>query len=325
VAAPEGVRYKARMTPTSSKRALVLGCGGVAGAAWTTATLAELERVLGWDARAADVLIGTSAGALAAGLLGAGIAVEQLVKSQRGELPGACWDHARDWGRAVPPTPALRFTAPKLMSGVLQGRVSLATGLTGLLPAGRAGFEPFERLFARVLPGRDWVPHQATWIMVVDTASGERVAFGKAGAPPAALTAAVSASYAVPGWYTPVSIGDRTYVDGGVVSPTSADLLLGTDIREAIVLAPMAAREPKSAPARRNPFAEALRQHMTRIVDREVEALERAGIRVIRIDPSNEDIAAFGTNLMDARRRSRVFEVATATAPRAVERALRRA
>ena len=79
------------------KRALVLGCGGVAGAAWTTATLAELERVLGWDAREADVLIGTSAGALAAALLGAGVSVGRLMKSQRGELEADCWDHTRDW------------------------------------------------------------------------------------------------------------------------------------------------------------------------------------------------------------------------------------
>ena len=211
------------------------------------------------------------------------------------------------------------------MARAVLGRVSLATALTGLLPQGRAGFESFERLFARVLPGQDWVSHKATWIMAAEVGSGERVAFGKAGAPRASLTSAVSASYAVPGWYTPIQIGDRTYLDGGVVSPTSADLLIGSDVTEAIVLAPMAAREPAGGGARRNPLAEALRLHMTRIVDREVGALENAGIRVIRIDPSNEDIAAFGTNLMNPRRRAGVFETATQTAPRAVELALRRA
>lgn len=310
------------MNGTASKRALVLGCGGVAGAAWTTATLLELERALGWDARQADILIGTSAGALVAALLGAGVSVSRMAKSQRGELDDDCWDHARDWGSALPPTPALRPTAPRFFSRLLTGRVSVATALTGLLPEGRAGFASFERLFARVLPGQRWVPHHATWIMVADVATGERVAFGKAGAPRASIASAVSASYAVPGWYTPIRIGDRTYIDGGVVSPTSADLLLGSDVREAIVLAPMAAREPATSAARRNPFAEALRMHMTRIVDREVRALEAAGIRVIRIDPSNEDIAAFGTNLMDPRRRVRVFETASRTAPRAVAKAL---
>ncbi|MFT3927788.1 MAG: patatin-like phospholipase family protein [Myxococcales bacterium] len=310
------------MEAKAKKRALVLGCGGVAGAAWTTATLSELERVLGWDAREADVLIGTSAGALAAALLGAGVSVSQLMKSQRGELEADCWDHARDWGSGRPPVPSLRFTAPRFWSGVMRGRVSLATAFTGLLPEGRAGFASFERLFARVLPEQRWVSHKATWIMVADVDSGERVAFGKPGSPLASISSAVSASYAVPGWYTPIRIGERTYVDGGVVSPTSADLLLGSDITEAIVLAPMAAREPASGGARRNPFAEALRMHMTRIVDREVKALQAAKIRVIRLDPSNEDIAAFGINLMDPRRRLGVLETAIRTAPRAVESAL---
>ena len=186
----------------------------------------------------------------------------------------------------------------------------LATAFTGLLPEGRAGFASFERLFARVLPDQRWVPHKATWIMGADVDSGERVAFGKPGAPLASLSSAVSASYAVPGWYAPVRIGEKTYVDGGVVSPTSADLLLGSDITEAIVLAPMAAREPATASARKNPFVEALRMHMTRIVNREVDALKRANLRVIRLDPSNEDIAAFGTNLMAPRRRVRVLETA---------------
>ncbi len=311
------------MDAAQSKRALVLGCGGVVGAAWTTAVLAELERALAWDAREAQVLIGTSAGALVAGLLGAGVSVARLVKSQRGELDDACWDHARDWGGALPPVPALRFTAPKLWTAAAKGRVSVATALTGMLPEGRAGFASFERLFARVLPARDWVPHPGTWIMVAEVATGRRVALGRAEAPRASITAAVSASYAVPGWYTPIRIGDKTYVDGGVVSPTSADLLIGSDVTEAVVLAPMAAREPAVGSARRNPFAEALRMHMTRIVDREVSALQAAGIRVIRIDPSNEDIAVFGTNLMDPRRRARVFETATRTATGAVEKALR--
>jgi NTE family protein len=309
------------MNRTTSKRALVLGCGGVAGAAWTTATLAELERVLGWDAREADVLIGTSAGALAAGLLGAGVSVARLVKSQRGELAEDCWDHTRDWGNGAPPTPSFRLSAPKFLLGMMTGRVSMATAFTGLVPAGRAGFESFERLFARVLPGASWVPHKATWIMAVDTDSGERVAFGKAGAPTASLTSAVSASYAVPGWFTPIRINDKSYLDGGAVSPTSADLLIGHDVNEAIVLAPMAAREPASGRSRGNLFAEGLRRHMTRIVDREVSALQQAGIRVIRIDPSNEDIAAFGTNMMNPRRRVRVFETASRTAPGAVEKA----
>ena len=63
------------MFDPKAKTGLVLGCGGVAGAAWSIATLDALERTLAWDARRADVLIGTSAGAVLAALLGANVPV----------------------------------------------------------------------------------------------------------------------------------------------------------------------------------------------------------------------------------------------------------
>lgn len=65
-----------------------------------------------------------------------------------------------------------------------------------------------------------------------------------------------------------------------------------------------------------------LRRTMTAIVDREVAALQAAGIRVIRIEPGSDDLAAFGINMMDPRRRLQVFEVASRTAPAQVAAAL---
>ena len=67
----------------SPRRALVLGCGGVAGGAWSIAALHNLEQQLDWDARDADILIGTSAGAVLATLLGSGISVDQLLACQQ--------------------------------------------------------------------------------------------------------------------------------------------------------------------------------------------------------------------------------------------------
>jgi NTE family protein len=303
------------------KRALVLGCGGVAGAAWTVATLAELERSLGWDARTADVLIGTSAGALVAALLGTGISVKRMVESQRGELADDCFDHASDWGPAQPPTPGLRLTAPRLALGALRGRLDPMTGLSGLLPQGRADFTPLRRLIERCAGGARWTSHPATWIMVVDAHSGARVALGRAGSPRVPLASAVCASYAIPGWYPPLRHDGATYLDGGVASPTSADMLLGSDVREAIVLAPMASRE-LDGPRPQRSMAERLRRHMTSIVNREVRALEQAGIRVARLEPCAEDLAAFGANLMNPRRRKRVFDTAVESAKHAVADAL---
>jgi len=55
---------------------LVLGAGGVLGAAWTIGALAALESERGIDPRDVDVLVGTSAGSVLAGFLGCGIAVD---------------------------------------------------------------------------------------------------------------------------------------------------------------------------------------------------------------------------------------------------------
>ena len=58
---------------------LVLGAGGIAGWAWLVGCLAGLEEVAGWDARRADLIVGTSAGAgVAATLRGGRSAIDQL-------------------------------------------------------------------------------------------------------------------------------------------------------------------------------------------------------------------------------------------------------
>ncbi len=167
-----------------------------------------------------------------------------------------------------------------------------------------------------------WPSHPGLRIMVVDTRTGQRVALGRAAVPRMSVVDAVCASYAIPGWCPPVVCDGVTYIDGGVASPTSADLLVGTGVAEAIIFAPMASAE-LTAEATRARFAEeALRRRMTRLVNGEVRALERTGVRVARLTPTAEDLAAFGRNLMSGRRRALVFETATRTAKDAVADAL---
>lgn len=304
------------------KRALVLGCGGVAGAAWSIATLDELQRQLRWDAREADIFIGTSAGAVLAALLAAGVSVERMMASERGDADDCTWNHDTDTGGALPPLPGAALTGAALLARGLRGEVSPLTAITGLLPRGRADMRPFMNLVDSVVPAGEWAPHPATWIMAVDAQSGARVPLGRADAPQLPLNRAVCASYAVPGWCPPVTHDGRTYLDGGIASPVSADMLLGQGVREAIVLAPMASTHPD---APRSPLARverAARRYMTAIVDREVAQLERAGIRVVRLEPGAEDLGAIGFNMMDPARRLRVFETAQRTAPASVRSAL---
>jgi predicted acylesterase/phospholipase RssA len=88
-------------------------------------------------------------------------------------------------------------------------------------------------------------PDHATVIVAYDLHCRRRMPFGTEEAPPARLKDAVAASAAVPFIFQPVRIRDHWYADGGIVSGTSADLLLGaeTPLDLVIVIAPLAAAE----------------------------------------------------------------------------------
>jgi NTE family protein len=145
---------------------------------------------------------------------------------QRPGADGVLTKHlAHDAGRAPrfpkPSLPALGLTA-----AALRGRSSAYSGLAGLLPTGR-GDATWLSSFGDALAGPDGlVEHQATWIVAADARTGERVAFGSDGAPEATLGQAITSSWAIPGFFPPVEIKGRRYLDGGAVSPTSADLVV---------------------------------------------------------------------------------------------------
>ena len=61
-----------------TRRGLVLGGGGVLGAAWTIGALSALEDRLGVEVASFDELIGTSAGSVLCTLLAAGVTVSDL-------------------------------------------------------------------------------------------------------------------------------------------------------------------------------------------------------------------------------------------------------
>src|SRR5579859_4481717 len=311
-----GAAKAAEAATGRARRGLVLGCGGTLGAAWSIAALDAVGHALGWDPRSADVLVGTSAGAGLAAMLGSGVGVEGLIEaSLGGSGPDATLArHFASPPGARPPLPRLRAGSPRLLWA--RGAPAL-TALAGLLPVGR-GDAAFLDDVARACAsgvggatsgpaGAGWVAHAATWLVAVDFEDGGRVAFGRPGAPRASLAEALRASWAVPGWFPPASIGGRRYVDGGVASPASADLLADADVDEVIVLAPMASTTP--GPRRGLGRLEgALRSHMRRTLDREVALLRARGKRVVRVEPGPEDLAAMGANFMDGSRRLRVLE-----------------
>lgn len=293
------------------RRGLVLGCGGTIGAAWTVGALDAVADTLGWDPRTAEVIVGTSTGAELACLLGAGFGVDELLAAQLGRPTASPWlaEHFATPPRRLPPRPRPRLGSLRLARAGLRGEVPAVSGLAGLLPLGAGDPDRLARLAVHCGDRSGWLMHPRTWLVAIDYDSGERVAFGAPDAPKATLQQALLASWGVPGWYPPVTIDGRRYADGGIVSPTSADLVAGLGLDELVVLAPMASVDPGRARGAAR-IERLLRTQMSRRLTDEVATLERAGVRVLRIDPGPAELAAAGPNFMDGRRRLRTLESA---------------
>jgi NTE family protein len=109
-------------------------------------------------------------------------------------------------------------------------------------------------------------------------------------------------------------------VDGGTLSPTSLDLLVGAGLDEVYVLAPMvsfAYDRPRTAMARAE---RRWRRLVTRRVLADAEALRASGTAVTLLGPGPEDLQAIGANLMDPRRRPAVLATALRTSAQALHR-----
>jgi NTE family protein len=307
-----------------TRRGLVLGAGGVLGAAWTIGALAAVQQEYGWDPTEAEVLIGTSAGSVLAAFLGCGISVDQLVNHQRGiALPGdpeISYDPDRDGGGALPPRPKLRIGSPRgaLSSALRPWKVTPMGALSTVLPQGRGSLAPIGQLVAAVAPDGAWATHPRTWVVAMDYDTGRRVPFGRPGAPPAALRDAVMASCAIPGWYAPVSIGGRRYVDGGACSPTSIDLVARLELDEVVVLSPMSSLRYDRPTAVAAKIERRFRRLSTKRVLGEVKKVAATGTKVTLLGPGAEDLAVIGANMMDPRRREQVLETSMRTSTAAL-------
>ena len=301
------------------RRGIVLGAGGVLGAAWQVGSLVALVEEAGIDPQHAQVLLGTSAGAVNAALLAAGLPPHALLAHHRGdpleEYPYVDYDHDAATGSARPPRPTLRAGSPSLLRrGALRpGRMRPLVTFAGLLPRGRGSHDALRAAIRAVLGDREWPEDGRLRVVALDYATGERVVFGTPGAPRASAADAVAASCSIPGWYTPVMIDGREYIDGGPRSSTSVDLLADDGLDEVVVLAPTASLRydrPRDLASR---LERRWRRHVTALLARDVRRLQATGVRVRVLTPGPSDLAVIGGNLMDPEPRLRVLETSLRT------------
>ncbi len=303
-----------------TRRGLVLGGGGVLGAAWTVGALTALEETLGVDAREFDEFVGTSAGSVLAALLACGAGVAQLREHQlggeitAGPLAGFHYDHDTAAGGSRPTRPRAALGAPAVIRRGVSGlrRLPPTTVISSFLPLGTGRLDRVGALVRHVAPS-GWAPRPGLTVVAVDYDAAERIPFGRSSAPQVDLADAVMASCAIPAWYEPVTIDGRRYVDGGAWSSTNIDLLEGLGLDEVYVLAPAVTFDPDTPTRAMTRLERRWRARVTRRALRELTVLHRGGSHVTLLGPSSADLETMGHNVMAAQRRRDVLATSLRT------------
>jgi predicted acylesterase/phospholipase RssA len=158
----------------------------------------------------------------------------------------------------------------------------------------------------------EW-PVAETAICAVDLGSGRRTVFGPDSS--VSLSDAVVASCSIPGFYVPKRSGGRTYVDGGVHSPTNLDVAarLGCDL--IVGIAPMA-YDPSDDVA---PWVRVARRIGNGSLRQEARIARARGAEVLLIRPTMKDIDVQGINFMRASGAEPVARTAYETVSRLLE------
>ena len=260
-------------------RALVLGGGGPVGRAWETG-LVEGFTDQEIDLGSADLIVGTSAGAV----VGAMLALRQRFGApHQMEAPAPAPPPVSSGGMAVlgaamaraalSPAPELvRMEIGKMAldAQTVSEEASLSRRILAPL-VGQAWPERFRATTVNVRTGR---------FQVWDSSSG------------APLERAVAASTAVPGLWPPITIHGERYMDGGVRSMLNADLAIGFDLVIAVSCFALAARG-----GAQNPVLSAINASLLA----ELDAVRNSGATLAVIEPDSDFLALtrHGAAMMD--------------------------
>lgn len=266
------MRNTRRRELVTTRRALVLAGGGLAGIAWETGVLRGIADESPAAARLlldSDVLVGTSAGATVAAQISSGCPLDTLYERQLAETsaeidPGVDIDAITDLFLTA-------VTEPHISTRRRLQRIGAVALAVDTVP------ESVRRqVIAQRLPSHDW-PDRVLRVTAIDIATGELVVFHRESN--VALVDAVAASCSVQGAWPPVTIAGRRYMDGGVAS--SVNLGVADDCDAAVVLVPAGADAP-------SPFGGGAA----------AEIAAATGM-VFAVFADDDSLAAFGPNPLD--------------------------
>lgn len=247
---------------TRARIGLCLPGGGLTGALYQIGALAALEDgVAGLDGQSFSLYLGHSSGATVAAALAGGSSVQRLYRAlldpvdnffplERSHIFRMDLD---EWNRTL----ATGWMALRHGLTRLRTRSDRATQtpthlyvweqldrFNDSLPAGIFRLDRYERFLAefflrRGIPNTFRAMPRPLRIATHDIDSGDQVMFGAAGFEDVPVSLACAASLALPLFFSPVRIGGRHYIDGGLGSVAHLDVAEAEGIELAIVVSPM--------------------------------------------------------------------------------------
>ena len=339
------------MNRTDSKTALCLPGGGITGALYQIGALAALQDgIRSLDGQSFSLYLGQSSGASVAAALAGGIEVDRLYRAlldpasdffplERSHIFHIDID---EWRDALGTTwVALRHAARRL---VMRGDPAAPSPahlyvweqmdrLADSLPAGLFALDRYERFLAecflrRGVPNAFRAMPRPLRIATHDVDSGERVVFGSEGHEDIPVSLACAASLALPLFFSPVRIGDRHFIDGGLGHVAHLDIAVEMGVDFAVVVNPMV---PVSVAHRAVPTGHGVRQSIrdkglfwvhnqaTRIgahvrLRQHVEEIQRkTRMMVLVLEPEPTDVLMFLHNPANLAARRAILEVAYRT------------
>ena len=250
---------------------LVLAGGGLTGLAWEVGVISALHEQ-GIDLTTADAVVGTSAGSIVGSMLMSGIDYSELVSyvTDPDQTPLRLGGQPMTDG-----DPVQNLMVLGRWSGVPTMDADTAAEIAQISARGKTlTEEAWIGLFAEIVGPLEWSPKLG--IVSIDIESGEPKLWSAADG--AELLRAVASSCAVPGMFPAVEINGGHYVDGGLWSPTSAQLLLDKGLSDkgvdsVVIISPLGGDDW-------------IGQFCDRATQREMELLASAGIKTELLVPT---------------------------------------
>lgn len=210
------------------QKILILSSGGTMGLAWQLAKLQKYDEENKLDLNSYDLIIGTSAGSIAALLLGSDRNITEISKdlthfasimeNQLKNSPQKFFT-SKNWKK-----PFCSFKGVKFPHFGVFFSSALSEGVNSL--------SYLESYLNKELKNT-W-PRKETWIIAADIENGKREIIHRgSGLTPGS---AAIASSAVPALFTSITHGKKRYIDGGTISSSHLDIALRLKCKEVTLL-----------------------------------------------------------------------------------------